>query len=79
MPVTMSSPIELDIPQTPETVDPELFKELVRVYNSIQLLAQAFGDVQLGIVLPAAATDPATTMALVNAIRTLLITAKIGA
>jgi hypothetical protein len=79
MPLTLSTPLELDIPQTPETVDPELFKELLRVYNSLQLIAQALGDIQAATVIPAAAVDPATTMALVNAIRTVLIAAKITA
>ncbi len=78
MPTTLSTAIRLTIPQSPETVDPELFKEFLRVYTSLQLIAQALGDIQLGTALPVAAVDPATTMALVNAIRTLLIATKIA-
>lgn len=79
MPVTMSSSLQLDIPQSPETVDPELFKELVRVYNSLHILAQAFDEIQLETSLPLPATDLSSALVLLNAIRTLLITAKIGA
>lgn len=74
----MSTELELDIPQTPETLDPELFKELVRVYNSIQMLAQQFSTIQVGTSVPAAATDLPTALALLNSIRTLLITTKIA-
>lgn len=77
MPATLSTAIRLDIPQSPETTNEELFKELLRVYNSLQILAQAIGQIQLGTAVPAAATDPATTMALVNSMRTALIAAKI--
>lgn len=75
--VAFSTLLKLDIPQLPETVDPELYKELVRVYNSLQLLAENLSQIQVGTAVPAAAIDPATTMALVNALRVVLIATKI--
>lgn len=40
MPSKASSTINLGLPDIPETSDPKLFQELVRVYNAIKLLAQ---------------------------------------
>lgn len=75
--MAFNTALKLEIPQSPETPDPELFRELVRVYNSLQVIAQEIDLIQLGTAVPAAAVDPATTMALVNALRAVLIAAKI--
>lgn len=78
MPTTFSTALKLDIPQTPETVDPELFKEMIRVYNSLQIIADKLNTLEAGTALPAAATNAATTQTLVNEIRTLLISLGIA-
>lgn len=78
---TISTSVQLDIPQTPEILEPELFKEFVRVYNSLQLLAQKIDDVVAGIQLEspvsADATDLPSAIDLVNDLRSALIIAKI--
>lgn len=75
---TFSTSLNLDIPQTPETLDTELFKELLRVYNSLQIIAQAIGDIQSESTLAADATDLPSAITLVNEIRSILITAKLA-
>lgn len=79
MPTTPSSALKLDIPLSPEILDPELFKELLRVYNSIRILEQAIGQIQVGTVVPGPASDLPTVIALLNEIRTVLVNTKIAA
>lgn len=116
--------VDLGLPATPETQNAELFKELLRIYNAINILATGVdkytqdGNVvasiqaldtavaainatldagtiplihspgnfgvngkaaQAAVTMPAAATDLATAIALVNVIRTTLIANGIGA
>lgn len=41
MPSTAQYTVNLGLPAIPESVDPKLFPELVRIYNALNLLAQA--------------------------------------
>ncbi len=78
MPATQSSSLELDIPQSPEIIDPELFKEFLRVYNSMRIIVQALDEILVGDPLSADAIDLTTAIDLVNEIRAVLIAARIA-
>lgn len=44
MTISAQSTVNLGLPAVPESTDPKLFQELVRVYNAIRILAQGLDE-----------------------------------